>query len=96
MNISFLMKQIDRPFAFPLIKFLSELHDCHVCGYPVEQINNQGKKRTFCTKYNVNLKYARYNCIDRFPGFDNQEWDDLVKQYRAGKIESLIPVLKQE
>lgn len=82
--------------TYELINFLSELHDCHICKYPVGQINNRGKKRTFCTKYNVNIKYARFNCIDRcFLGFNKQEWNEIVKQYKAGKLECVIPVLKQ-
>ena len=77
-------------FAYPLIKLLSELHDCHVCKYPLGQINNRGKERTFCEKYNAPLKRVRYNCVDRFPGFSDQEWGDLARQYKAGEMKLVI------
>jgi hypothetical protein len=70
---------------YRLVEFLSGLHDCHICKYPVEQITGKGKKRTFCSKYGQIIQRVRYQCIDRFPGFTDAEWKELTAQRKNGK-----------
>ena len=77
-------------FAYDLLKFLSELYDCHNCRYPQSFVNRKGKERTLCTKYNLPLKSVRQNCIDRFPGFNNEEFEDLIEQYKSGEMTLVI------
>lgn len=74
-------------FAFKLIEFMSELHDYHICRYPLIQINGKGKKRTFCTKYNRPMKNVRFDCIDKPPVIDT---DNLKKLRRTQKMELII------
>jgi len=78
-------RAIDR-FAYPLIKFLSGLHDCHNCVYPQKQITGKGRERTLCTKYSMPISRVRGWCVDRFPGFTNKEIEGFAEQYLSGKL----------
>jgi len=82
--------KIINQIAYSIVEMLSCLHDCHVCEYPEEQINGKGRKRTQCTKYNQPVKRVRESCIDRFPAFNMEEWEEIAEQYKAGKMELVI------
>ena len=74
--------------AYYFFDFMSGLHDCHVCKYPIEQIDGKGRKRTYCDKYKMSISKVRNNCIDRFGGFTAKEINIITKQlYRQGKAE---------
>ena len=77
----------DNQFAYNLLDFMQSLHNCHLCKYPIEQINGRGKKRTYCDKFKIPIRKIRENCIDRFPGFSIEEIKNITKQYRTGKAE---------
>jgi len=75
-------KQILDQFAYHIIKFLSNIHDCHICQYPLSQITGKGRERTLCTKYNLPIKRVRQDCVDRFPGFSREELEDIAEQIK--------------
>jgi hypothetical protein len=77
-------------FAYALLRFLSEIHDCHNCKHPQSWVNRKGKERTLCMKYNLPIKSVRQHCIDRFPGFSNEEFEDLAEQYLTGEMALVI------
>jgi hypothetical protein len=77
-------------FFVELFSFLAGIHSCHVCKYTQNQINRQGKKRTFCTKYGLPIQRIHWHCIDRFQGFNNEEIQELTRQYKDGKCTLII------
>ena len=72
-------------FIATLIGFVTNLHDCHICKYFQEMISGRnGKTHLYCTKYGLPMKRVRWNCIDRFQGFNEEEIKELHRQRKAG------------
>jgi hypothetical protein len=82
-------KNVDQ-IMFDTLCFLGALHDCMICKEVVHQVNGKGKRRTFCNKYKQSIHRVRFYCVDRFPGFNTSEINDLEKQFKAGKCHLVI------
>ena len=80
----------DYNFAYNLVEFMAGLHDCHVCKYPIQQINGRGKKRTYCSKYKMPINKVRGNCIDRFAGFNKKEMINILKQHKTEQARQFL------
>jgi len=88
------MSKGDDYFIARLLGFLASIHDCHICNFPCEFVSGRnGKSRVYCTKYGLPglpIKRVRWNCIDRFGGFNGAEIQELKKQRKAGRCKLVI------
>ena len=63
---------------------MNGLHTCHICGMNVIRMNGRGEQRHFCSKYGLTLNKVKNSCLDRFPFFNKEEIDRIIKQWKSG------------
>lgn len=73
-----------------IVEFLSDVWDCPKCPYSGTMTRGNGKRSTWCLKYNKSIKHTRWSCVDRFPGIWNPEFrgsGEYVSAFKYGKLE---------